>query len=39
MERDMLFVGEKPSNLYDYLAVERERTEKCNTCNYKIVCD
>jgi radical SAM superfamily enzyme YgiQ (UPF0313 family) len=39
MERDMLFVGEKPSNLYDYLAVERERKEKCNTCDYKIVCD
>jgi hypothetical protein len=25
--------------LYDYLAVERERKEKCNTCDYKIVCD
>lgn len=39
MERDMLFVWQKPSNLYNYLAVARERRDKCNDCNYKIVCD
>jgi hypothetical protein len=39
MERDMIFVWETPSNLYDYLAVERYRKEKCNSCKYKIICD
>jgi len=39
MERDMIFVWETPSNLYNYLAVTRERKDKCNKCNYNIICD
>jgi len=39
MERDMIFVWESPSNLYDYLAVTREKKKKCNMCNYNIICD
>lgn len=39
MERDMIFIGEVPSNLYDYLSITRERKIKCSSCNYKIICD
>ena len=39
MERDMIFVWETPSNLYEYLSTTRERKEKCNNCNYNIICD
>ena len=39
MERDMIFVGEIPSNLYNYLSINREKKPKCNICNYKIICD
>lgn len=39
MERDMIFVWEKPNNLYEYLAVTRERKDKCYNCKYNIICD
>lgn len=39
MERDMLFVGERPSNLYDYLSLERQKNKKCDNCIYSIICD
>lgn len=39
MERDMLFVWETPSNLYNYLAVKRVKKECCTSCTFSIVCD
>lgn len=39
MERNMVFVWENPSNLYDYLANKRKRKPECNNCIHKIICD